>query len=193
MGTLKGTPDSMMRVANQDQSSIYSELHTKLRVAHKDESAIHSEWHTEMRLAHQYESAFCSQFKMTRIEEVYPYKIGTMKNVQVLGKSNQDVSSKSRLPMSVALQEYVQEDSDDENDEVEDEENVKNDEEVKDDVYDDDDVCDSMVKDVSSSYNSPDVNNHDRFKTSVEGEVEEEPGGNVSARSRSPRFRQSKA
>jgi hypothetical protein len=37
--------------------------------------------------------------------------------------------------------------------------------EVKDDVYDDDEVCDSMAKIVSSSYNSPDVNKHDRGKT----------------------------
>ena len=95
--------------------------------------------------------------------------------------------------MSVAVQEKVQEDLDDENDEDGNEENVKNVEEVKYDVYDDDDVCDSMTKDVGSSYNSPDVNKNDRVKTSVEWGVYEEPGGNVSARSRSPRFRQSKA
>ena len=57
----------------------------------------------------------------------------------------------------------------------------------------DDDVCDSMTKGVGSSYNSPDVNKQDRAKTSVEGEVDEEPGGNVSARSRSPRFRPNNA
>ena len=32
-----------------------------------------------------------------------------------------------------------------------------------------------MMKEVSSSYNSPDVNKHDQAKTLVEGEVEEEP------------------
>ena len=67
------------------------------------------------------------------------------------------------------------------------------DEAVK-DVYNDDvDVCDFMTKEVGSSYNSPDVNIHDKVKTSIEGEVDEEPGGNVSARSRSPRFRQTSA
>ena len=93
--------------------------------------------------------------------------------------------------MSVAVQEKVQEDLDDENDEDGNEENVRNDDEVKDDVYDDDHVRDSMAKDVGSFYNSPDVNKHDRVKTSVEleGEVDKEPGGNVSARSCSIRFR----
>ena len=74
--------------------------------------------------------------------------------------------------------------------EEDDEEDVKNDEEVKDDV---DDVCDSMTKEVGSSYNSPNFNMHDRVKISVEGEVDDEPGGNVSARSRRLRFRQTKA
>ena len=80
----------------------------------------------------------------------------------------------------------------DEDDELE---NVKNNEDVKDDVNDDvnDDVCDSMAKCVGSSYNSPDVNKHDSVKTSVEGEIDEEPGGNVSARSCRPRFRLSNA
>jgi hypothetical protein len=62
----------------------------------------------------------------------------------------------SKLPISITLQEQ---------DEDENEENVKNDGEVKDDIYDVDDVCDSMAKIVSSSYNSPDVNKHDRGKT----------------------------
>jgi hypothetical protein len=82
----------------------------------------------------------------------------------------------------VALQENVQEDSDGKNYEDEDEKIVKNDEEVKDDVYHDDDVCDSRAKDAGSSYNSPVFNKHDRVKTSVEGEVDKEPEGNVSAR-----------
>ena len=44
-----------------------------------------------------------------------------------------------------------------------------------------------------STSNSPHVNKHDKVKTSVEGEVDEEPGRNVTAISRSPGFRQSKA
>ena len=105
-------------------------------------------------------------------------KIGSMMNVQVQVKPNQDVSSKSRCPMSLTIHDS----------EEDDEEDVKNDEEVKDDV---DDVYDSMTKEVGSSYNSPNVNIHDRVKISVEGEVDDEPGGNVSARSRRLRFRQS--
>ena len=50
-----------------------------------------------------------------------------------------------------------------------------------------------MMEDVGSSSNSPDVNKDDKIKTLVEGEVDEEPGGNVSTRSRSPRFRHSRA
>ena len=199
-----------MRDAHQDQSTIHSELHTKKRVAHKDEGDIHSDLQTKMRLAHQDESAFRSKLKMTKFEEVFPDKTGTVRSVRVLVNPNEEMSKYkllqdlevkrhvSKFPMSVAIQE---------NDDNEDEENLKNDEgvkdddyddlknyeEVKDDVYDDDDVCDSMTKDVGSSFNSPDVNKHDRVKTTVEGEVDEEPGGNVSARSRSPQFRHSKA
>ena len=62
--------------------------------------------------------------------------------------------------------------------------------EVKDAIYDDDeDVCDSMVKGVGSHYNSPDAKKQDEVAALQEGEVDEEPGGNVSTRSRSPRFR----
>ena len=69
-----------------------------------------------------------------------------------------------------------------------DEEDVKNKEEVKDDTIDDD-VCDFKAKDVGSSYNPHDVNKPDRIKTFWDGGVDEEPGGNVSARSRILRFR----
>ena len=55
------------------------------------------------------------------------------------------------------------------------------------DVYDYDDVYDSITEDVGSSNNYPDVNKHDKIKTSVEGEVNKEPGENVSMRTRSPR------
>ena len=70
-----------------------------------------------------------------------------------------------------------------------DEEDVKNKEEVKDDAINNDDVCDFKAKDVGSSYNPHDVNKPDRIKTFWDGGVDEEPGGNVSARSRSLRFR----
>ena len=47
-----------------------------------------------------------------------------------------------------------------------------------------------MAQGVNSSYNSSDVNEHDKVKTSIEGEVDKEPGGNVYARTQSPRFMQ---
>ena len=105
-------------------------------------------------------------------EDVYPDKCGSMENVQ----GQQDVSSKSKFPMSL---------TNDEN-----EEDVKNDEEVKED---DDDVCDSMTRDVGSSYKFSEVNMQNFVKTSIEGEFDDEPWGNVSERSRSLRFRHSKA
>ena len=54
-------------------------------------------------------------------------------------------------------------------------------------ILDEDDVCDAMAPSVSSSYNSPDVKKQDEV-AKQDGEVDEEPGGNVTARRRSPRF-----
>ena len=132
-------------------------------------------------MVHQDESTG-SELKMIKFEDVYPDKNGSFKNVQVQFKPNLDVSRKSKFLRSLTFNENVGED---------DEEDVKKEKEVKND--DDDDVCDSMTKEVGSSYNPPDVNRHGRVKTSVDRGVDEEPGGNVSARSRSLRFRQSKA
>ena len=83
-----------------------------------------------------------------------------MENVQDQVKPNRDQSSKCKSPRSLPIRES----------EEDDEEYVRNDEEVK---NDDEDVCDSMTKEVGSSYNSPDV----KIKTSIEGEVDKEPGG----------------
>ena len=104
------------------------------------------------------------------------HKIGSIENVQDHVKPNEDVYSKCKFPTSLIFNEN--------------EEDGKNYEEVKDD---DDDVCDSMTKEIGSSCNSPNVNIQDKVKNSIEGEVDDEPGGNVSARSRRLRFRQSKA
>ena len=65
--------------------------------------------------------------------------------------------------------------------------------EVEKDILDEDDVCDAMAPDVSSSYNSPDVKKQDEVASLQEREVDEEPGGNVSASRRSPRFGHTKA
>ena len=64
---------------------------------------------------------------------------------------------------------------------------VFDDDDVKNDILDDD-VCDSMAQSVSSSYNSPDAQKQDEVAPLQDGEVDEEPGGNVAASRRSPRF-----
>ena len=185
-------PDSNVRDAHLDQNNIHSGLHTERSLAQQGEVHIYSDLQTKKRLGHQDESSFHAVWKMIKFEEVLLKEFGIVMSMQDLLKPV-DVYIKSKLPMCVRLQENVPEDSGNGNYEQEDMENVKNDEEVRDEIYDDDDVCDSMAQGVGSSYNSPDVNKHDRVKTSVEGEVEEEPGRNVSARSCIPSFRQSKA
>ena len=139
-------------------------------------------------------------WKIIKFEEVFIEEIGTTRSVHDLVKLHEVVSRKFKLLVSVALQEDVQDNSDEKI--CEDVEYMKDDEMVNDaynderviDVYNDDyDVRDFMMEEVGSSYNSPDVNNHDKVKTSVEGEVDEEPGGNVSTRSRRSSFRRSKA
>ena len=170
MGTQVGTPNIKSRgtpssthkkqdwLCNGDPRKVKLQLSTILLY----------KWHTKTEL------------KRIEIEDVHPNNIGSLENVQVQVKPNEEVSSKSKFPMSLTFHERDEED---------DTEDVMNDEEENDAIYDDnDDVCDSMTKDVGSSYNSPDVNKHDRVKTSDEGEVDKEPGGNVSASRCSPRF-----
>ena len=191
-----GPPDSNVRDAHQDQSSIYSELHTKKILAHQDDDIL-SDSQTKIRST--YESAFHLVWRMIKFKDVFPDKIETMRGVQDTVNLDQDVTKKSKCqdsaakrpvsksPMSLTIQEN------DGNYEVEDVEIVKNEEEVN-AIYDDeDDVCDSITEDVGSSYNSPDVHKHDRVKTLDGGEVDEEPGGNVSSRSCSVGFRIPKA
>ena len=92
-------------------------------------------------------------------------------DVLSMSKQNQDAS---KYPLGVSIQENVTEDSDNESHQEDDEEVNDDvyDEKVNDDVYDYDNVCNSMMKDVRSSTNSP-----DKKKTPVEGEVVKEPGG----------------
>ena len=59
---------------------------------------------------------------------------------------------------------------------------------VKSAILDEDDVCDAMAPSVSSSFNSPDDQKQYEDAAEHEEEVDEEPGGNVIARRRSPRF-----
>ena len=112
--------------------------------------------------------------------EVYPDKTGTVRNVLVQVKPNQDGSSKykpsqgyqlkrhfSKLLLLVPAEDKVKiEEEDDakvenfieEDDDVEVEKVI-----MEEDVYlmntvvNEDDVCDAMAPSVSSSYNSPDV------------------------------------
>jgi hypothetical protein len=202
MGTLRGTPDSKMRDAHQDQSNFDSELHTKIRVVHKYESAIHSDWPKKTVIAHQEGSVVRSELRMTK----FSFMIGTVWRMQDLVKPNEDVSIESKLPICVALQEDVQEDSDKERGGDDNEENVKNEKEEN-DIFvfcnykllmlvkpeeveeDSDDACDYFAQCVVSSYNFPDEEKQDKFPASEQGEVDEEPGGNVSASCRSQRFR----
>ena len=55
-------------------------------------------------------------------------------------------------------------------------------------IFVEEDVCDAIAPIVSSSYNSPDAKKQDEVAALQEGEVDKEPGGNVSASRRSPRF-----
>ena len=59
---------------------------------------------------------------------------------------------------------------------------------VKSAILEEEDVCDAMAPGVSSSYNSPDVRKQDEVAALQDGEIDEEPGGNVAASRRSPRF-----
>ena len=146
--------------------------------------------------------------------EVYPDKTGTVRNVLVQVKPNQDGSSKYKPSQGYQLKRHVSkllilvpaEDDAEEEKVNEKEDDVKvenfieedNDVEVEevimeDDVYvmntvvKDDDVCDAMAPSVSSSYNSPHDQKQDEV-AAVHGEVDKEPGGNVIASRRSPRF-----
>ena len=181
---------------------------------------IRHKWHTSRRNVRvddlcllQEDGAFRSEWKMAKVVEVYPDKVGTVRNVQVLVKSNQDGSSKykplkgyeikrhvSKLLVLVPAEEQDIFDNDDEvkdaifdnDDEVKDA-IFKNDDEVKNAIFDtiNDDVCDSVTPDRGSSYNSP--KKQEDVHAMLEKEVDEEPGGNVAASRRSPRFKQSKA
>ena len=143
---------------------------------------------------------------MAKVVEVYPDKTGAVRNVQVLVKPNQDGSIKYKPSQGYQLKRHVSkllvlvpaEEQDDvevekdilEND-VEMEKNILDDDvEVENGILDDD-VCDSMAQSVGSSYNSPDAKK--QVNVAQEGEVDEEPGGNVAASRRSPRFRHTNA
>ena len=59
---------------------------------------------------------------------------------------------------------------------------------MKSTVWEEDNVCDAMAPSVSSSFNSPDVEKQDEVAAVQDGEYDKEPGGNVAASRRSPRF-----
>ena len=141
---------------------------------------------------------------MAKVVEVYPDRTGVVRNVEVLVKPNQDGSSNYKPSHGYQVKRHVskllllvpadeQESSDEDNVvEVEKDDDVQVEKEIFDDDVEvknavlDDDVCDSMPQDVSSSYNSPDQQQDE--VAALEGEVVKEPGGNVVASRRSPRF-----
>ena len=136
-------------------------------------------------------------------------------NVQVRVKPNQDGTSKYKPSQGYELKRHVskllllvpakdqgnvEEDEvedvevekvieEDEVEDVEVEKVIEEDEvEVKNTILEEDDVCDAMAPRVSSSHNSPDVKKQDEDAAGHEEEVDKEPGGNVAASRRSPRF-----
>ena len=122
-------------------------------------------------------------------------------NVQVRVKPNQDGTSKYKPSQGYELKRHVskllllvpaKDQGNVEEDEVEDvevEKVIEEDEvEVKNTILEEDDVCDAMAPRVSSSHNSPDVKKQDEDAAGHEEEVDKEPGGNVAASRRSPRF-----
>ena len=168
-------------------------------------------WHTKRRNLRvddvcllQDESAFRSEWKMAKVVEVYPDKSGTVRNVQVRVKPNQVGSGKYTPSKGFELKRHVSkllllvpvEDQDNvvrnSDDKVEND-NLENDDKEEMAIVDEDDVSDSMAQDVGSSFNSPDDESQDNVKASLEGEVDEVPGGNVAASRRSPRFRHTNA
>ena len=118
-------------------------------------------------------------------------------NVQVRVKPNQDGTSKYKPSQGYELKRHVSkllllvpvddQEPIEEGDDVE-VENVivEDDDEMKSTILDEEDVCDAMAQSVGSSYNSPDVQQQE--EVAAEGEVDEEPGGNVAPSRRSPRF-----
>ena len=168
-------------------------------------------WHTSRRNLKvddicllQEESAFRSEWRMAKVVEVYPDKSGTVRNVQVLVKPRQDGTSKYKPSQGYELKRHVskllllvpaEDQGNDEQDKVDEVEDVKvkkvileDDVEVKSAILDEDDVCDALAPSVSSSFNSPNDQKQDEDAAEHEEEVDEEPGGNVIARRRSPRF-----
>ena len=141
---------------------------------------------------------------MAKVVEVYLDKTGNGRNVLVQVKPNQDGSSKYKSSKGYELRRHVSklllvvpaEDQEtiEEGDDIE-VENVilEDDVEGESTMIVEDDVCDAMAPSVSSSYNSPDVKKQDEVPALQEGEVDEEPGGNVAADRRSPRFRHTNA
>ena len=164
-------------------------------------------WHTNRRnLKVDDVCLLQDEWKMAKVVEIYPDRTGTVRNIQVLIKPNQDETSKYKSSQGYEVKRQVSKllllvpAEDQENcgkEEVEDVEVEKvileDDVEVKSTVLEEDDVCDAMAPSVSSSYNSPDAQKQDEAAALQEVEVDEEPGGNVVASRRSPRFRHTNA
>ena len=173
-------------------------------------------WHTNRRnLKVDDVCLLQDEWKMAKVVEIYPDRNGTVRNIQVLIKPNQDETSKYKSSQGYEVKRQVskllllvpaedqencgkEEVEDVEVDKVISEDEVKDaevekviledDVEVKSTVLEEDDVCDAMAPSVSSSYNSPDAQKQDEDAAEHQEEDDKEPGGNVIASRRSPRF-----
>ena len=136
---------------------------------------------------------------MAKVVDVFPDKTGNVRNVLVQVKPGQDGSSKYKPSQGYQLKRHVskllllvpaeEQETVGEEDDVKVENFILEDEVEKEStILDEDDVCDAMASSISSSYNSPDAKKQDEVAALQDGEVDEEPGGNVAARRRSPRF-----
>ena len=166
----------------------------KLSIPH----LLFQKWNTKIRVAHQ--------DKMVEFVEVNPEKSATVRNLCDRVKLTQDDYSKNKPSQGfepkrdvskLLMLDELQENEVEMNDDVQTEnyeDDVKNRGEIREEIFEVFyDVCDYIAEGVVSSYNSPGVKMHGQAKASLEGEIDEEPGGNVSARSRSIRFRSSSA
>ena len=118
---------------------------------------------------------------MAKVVEVYPDKFGIVRNVQVLVKPNQDGSIQYKPAKGSELKRHVSKllvlvPAE--------EQGVHEDDSEVDNATDED--CDAMSLNEGSSFNIPDK--QEKADAMLDGDADKEPGGNVAASRRSPRF-----
>ena len=97
-GIPKGTPESKMRDAHQDQSTIHPEVPSKKRVAHQDQADVYSGLQTKASLEYQDKTAILSVWTKVKFEEVFPDETETWEIVQVpVNPIPNNMSNESKL------------------------------------------------------------------------------------------------